>query len=57
MKALTKEQQEKFKEVTRPLIQYMSENHHPYCVIIVTDVSAELFESQINNHTEDFIKD
>ena len=47
----------KLEELSRPLIQYINENHNPHTIIIIQDDSAEIFEGIKSIITKDFIKD
>lgn len=51
------EQYAEFERVTRPLIKYMAENHHPHTTLIVTAVNAELVEGVMNFPTTDYLLD
>ena len=39
---------DEFKEAARPLIKYLSDNHHPHVSAIITGTSIELLESQMS---------
>lgn len=54
---MTKEQLSEFEKVTRPLIQYMAENHHPHTKIIVESTGAELVEGVMNFPTTEYLRD
>lgn len=41
---MTQEQQEKFKELTRPLMDWLQVTQHPHMKVIVTPTDAELVE-------------
>ena len=47
---------EELLERARPLIEFINE-FHPHHTIIVTHNRVELFESQMVNGTDEFIKD
>lgn len=36
-----------FKELCKPIVEYLKEKHHPYCKIIITDSNAILFEDKM----------
>ena len=46
-----------FERVTRPVIKYMAENHHPHTKLIVTATGAELVEGVMNFPTTDYLVD
>jgi len=47
---------EEFKEVCKPLVKYLNENHHPHCTIIVTPTWAELVEWLKQCKIHEFVK-
>jgi hypothetical protein len=49
--------QEQFEEAAKPLLKYLSENHHPHTTVIVTSSSAELVESEMVFNTDEFLTD
>jgi hypothetical protein len=54
---MSKEKQESFEAVAKPLIKWLAENVHPHHTVIATSTHAELLEGQIFFPTEEFIKD
>ena len=42
---LSEEQIKEFNEASKPLIKYLSENHHPHVTVIVTSTTSEILES------------
>lgn len=54
---MTDEQYEEFVKVTRPLIKYMAENHHPHTKLIVESTRAELVEGVMNFPTTEYLRD
>ena len=54
----TKEQQEEFEKVTRPVIKFMNDNCHPHVSVIVTPTNAELLEGVCSTgEILDYVKD
>lgn len=53
---LTRQEIEKFDNAVKPLIKYLSENHHPHMKVIVDYNSAEILESKRRYITEIYIK-
>lgn len=51
------EKQQQFEEAAKPLLKYLSENHHPHTKVIVTSSSAELVESEMVFNTDEFLTD
>jgi hypothetical protein len=50
--------QEEFERLSRPLIKYLCENHHPHTKIVVTCTNAELLEGKMTTgHIEDYLTD
>lgn len=54
---LSEEQVKAFHEAAKPLIKYLSENHHPHVSVTVTSTDAELFESSASVRDESFLVD
>ena len=54
---LTKEQIKKFKEAAKPLMNYLSENHHPHVTAIVEGDKAQFLEGSATIITDEFIRD
>ena len=54
---LNDEQQENFKNIVRPVIEFLNNNSHPHTKIIITSTSAELYEGILSLETLDYIKD
>ena len=55
---LTKEQIEKLKEVTKPLMKFLNdENFHPHIQVVVDMNSAEFFEESCMIKNDEFLKD
>lgn len=48
----TKEQIQEFKEVTKPLVEWLNTNAHPHTAAYITVNGGELLESQLNVITE-----
>lgn len=48
---------EEFEKLARPLIKYLSENHHPHTKIIIDSVSAEMVEGITAFNTNEYLKD
>lgn len=46
-----------FEQVTKPLIKYLAENHHPHVVVVVDSTHAELFEGKMIISTDEYIVD
>lgn len=46
-----------FEEAVKPLMKYLSENHHPHTVVIVDVNSAEIFEGVKVFNSDEFVKD
>jgi hypothetical protein len=44
-------------EAAKPLIKWINENCHPHHVCHVDHTNVELFEGQIVNKTDEFLKD
>ena len=57
MKLLTEEQQESFKVVTRPVIEWLNNNCHPHVAAIIHPTRAELTEGLYYYPTFDFVRD
>ncbi|CAI1020597.1 hypothetical protein [Serratia ficaria] len=53
---MSKEKQESFEAVAKPLIKWLAENVHPHHAVIVTSTHAELLEGEIAVETEEFLK-
>lgn len=53
---MSKEKQESFEAVAKPLIKWLAENVHPHHTVIVTSTHAELLEGEIVVETEEFLK-
>lgn len=47
---------EKFEEAVRPLMKYLSENHHPHTLVMVHSTSAEILEGLRMFNTKEFIR-
>jgi len=46
-----------FIEITKPVIKYLAENHHPHHTIIITNTNAELLEGKMaTGEILDYIK-
>lgn len=45
-----------FAEAARPLMEYLSKNHHPHTKVIVDSGHAEVVEGIETYNTNDFIK-
>ncbi len=44
-------------DASKPLIKWLSENHHPHMTVVVTSTRAELLEGQMSVICEDFLRD
>ena len=53
----TEEETKEFREITLPVIKWMNEHCHPHSKVTVTQTAAIVWEGQISNYTEEFIKD
>lgn len=54
---LSEEEVKSFHEATKPLIKYLSENHHPHVTVIVTSTNAEILESSASVKDESYLVD
>lgn len=41
------ELRQKFEELAQPLIDFINENYHPHCTIVIDNTHAELLEGLI----------
>ncbi len=48
---------DEFAELTRPMIKWLCENHHPHAQITITSTRAELLEGVQAFVTNDYVKD
>ncbi len=46
---LRKEKAMAFKELIKPIVKYLNENHHPHTTIIITPTGGELMEGIIGS--------
>lgn len=47
-----------FESVTRPVLKYLCQNHHPHTTIIITPTTAELLEGQESlGVVHDYVRD
>ena len=54
----TKQQQEQFEAVTRPVIKFLNDNCHPHVSVVVTPTNAELLEGVCSTgEILDYLKD
>jgi hypothetical protein len=57
-KGLRKNNIDEFEALSRPLIKYLCENHHPHVTIIITPTDAQLLYGQMSTGTiNDYILD
>ncbi len=52
-----KQRMAEFAKLTRPLIKYLCENHHPHTQITITPTHAELSEGIRAYTTHEYVKD
>lgn len=48
---------DEFEALTRPLIQWLNDNHHPHTTIIIDPTSASLWEGMLAYTTADYLHD
>lgn len=48
---------EEFQSVTKPIIKWLNDNHHPHMSVLITPTGAELLEGNISFQTEEFWRD
>ena len=54
----TKQQQQEFEALTRPVIEWLNNNCHPHVSVIVTPTNAELLEGVCSTgEILDYLKD
>jgi len=53
----TPEQRKDFDEKCNVLIEWLNENCHPHCMIVIEPASAQLLEGQLAHVNEAYIKD
>ena len=46
-----------FREVARPLMKWLADNHHPHYCVKITSTSAVLLEEQCSLVTHEYVKD
>jgi len=46
-----------FEALSKPLIKYLNDNHHPHATIIIDTTHAELVEGIMVTETDEYIKD
>jgi hypothetical protein len=54
---LTKEQHDQMLEAAKSLMQWLNNNCHPHCKLLVDQDTVELVESVAMNKTSKFLKD
>ncbi len=54
---MTNDKMKDFQQLTKPLIKWLNDNHHPHVTLIITPTSAELLEGILAFPTTEFIKD
>ena len=54
---MNKEQLEEFEKLTRPVIEWLNNNHHPHVHVLIDPGRASLLEGIYSFPTEDYIKD
>lgn len=54
---LTKKQINELKEITKPIMKFLSENFHPHVKVIIENDKAELLECVTCIKCEEFILD
>ena len=57
MKTLTPEQRQSLLVAVQPLLEWMNENAHPHCLLVVDQNSYELFEGQFRGIDNVHLKD
>ncbi len=50
------ELRKKFEELSQPLIDFINENYHPNCVVVLDCAHAELLEGIISMNSDKLIK-
>ena len=56
-KMLNEKQRKEFEEVSRPLMEFLSNNFHPHIKVTIDYSSVEILEGVYSFRTEDYIKD
>ena len=46
----TTEPKKTFRDLCKPLMVYLADNHHPHCTVILTSANAELTEGVMTIH-------
>jgi len=54
---MTKEQIEKFQELSKPLMKYLCDEFHPHVSVIITPTTAEISSGSHSFQTSEFVKD
>jgi len=54
---MTEQQREQLEKVSRPVMEFLSDNFHPHVKVIIDYSSAELLESSVRVVTEDYVMD
>ena len=54
---LSKKEIKDFEKVSKPLMKYLAENHHPHVTVIVVNNRAEIMEGSASVVTNEFIRD
>jgi hypothetical protein len=49
--------QAEFTQLVKPLIKFLNENYSPYANIVITCDNAELSQTDVSLHTEEFFVD
>lgn len=49
--------QAEFTQLVKPLIKFLNENYSPYANIVITCNNAELSQTDVSLHTEEFFVD
>ena len=55
--ALSQTQQAEFEQLSRPLMQFLSDNLNPHTFIKIDSVQSLIVEGVANFYTEEYIKD
>lgn len=48
---------EEFDELTKPIIKWLNEHHHPHTCVLIDNSSAQLLVSIVGTRHEEFWKD
>ena len=54
---LSKKEQDEFESIVKPVMKWLSENHHPHVHIVIESNTAQLYEGQKVFNTNEFLID